>query len=46
LRLQRLYEHVRTHNWLAVYTEGHLFLALMPDGGIYEFEPMKKGKPQ
>jgi para-nitrobenzyl esterase len=23
---------------------GHLFLALMADGGIYEFEPVVKGK--
>jgi len=25
-----------------VVKEGHLFLALMADGGIYEFEPMVK----
>jgi para-nitrobenzyl esterase len=24
---------------------GHLFLALMADGGIYEFEPITKTKP-
>ena len=23
--------------------DGHLFLALMADGGTYEFEPIKKG---
>jgi len=24
---------------------GHLFLALMTDGGIYEFEPIANAKP-
>jgi uncharacterized lipoprotein YbaY len=28
-----------------VVKDGHLFLALMADGGIYEFEPVKKPKP-
>jgi para-nitrobenzyl esterase len=28
-----------------VVKDGHLFLALMADGGIYEFEPLKKTKP-
>jgi para-nitrobenzyl esterase len=27
-----------------VLRNGHLFLALMADGGIYEFEPVMKGK--
>jgi heat shock protein HslJ len=27
-----------------VIRDGHLFLALMADGGIYEFEPIAKGK--
>lgn len=26
-----------------VIKDGHLFLSLMADGGIYEFEPIKKG---
>jgi hypothetical protein len=26
--------------------DGHLFLALMADGGIYEFEPLASAKPQ
>jgi hypothetical protein len=25
-----------------VIKDGHLFLSLMADGGIYEFEPIKK----
>jgi hypothetical protein len=25
-----------------VMTDGHLFLSLMADGGIYEFEPVTK----
>jgi putative lipoprotein len=28
-----------------VVKDGHLFLALMADGGIYEFEPLAKAKP-
>lgn len=28
-----------------VMKDGHLFLSLMADGGIYEFEPVKKPKP-
>ncbi|MGH9145711.1 MAG: META domain-containing protein [Vicinamibacterales bacterium] len=28
-----------------VMKDGHLFLSLMADGGIYEFEPIKKTKP-
>ena len=28
-----------------VMMDGHLFLALMADGGIYEFEPIGKAKP-
>jgi heat shock protein HslJ len=28
-----------------VIKDGHLFLSLMADGGIYEFEPMKQTKP-
>jgi para-nitrobenzyl esterase len=27
-----------------VVRDGHLFLSLMADGGIYEFEPVTKGK--
>ena len=26
-----------------IVKDGHLFLSLMADGGIYEFEPVKKG---
>jgi heat shock protein HslJ len=29
-----------------VMKQGHLFLALMADGGIYEFEPLASAKPQ
>ncbi len=25
--------------------DGHLFLSLMADGGIYEFEPITESKP-
>jgi heat shock protein HslJ len=28
-----------------VFKDGHLFLSLMADGGIYEFEPVAGGKP-
>ena len=28
-----------------IIKDGHLFLSLMADGGIYEFEPMKPTKP-
>lgn len=28
-----------------VVRDGHLFLSLMADGGIYEFEPVEKTKP-
>jgi para-nitrobenzyl esterase len=28
-----------------VMKEGHLFLALKADGGIYEFEPLASAKP-
>lgn len=28
-----------------VIKDGHLFLSLMADGGIYEFEPIKKSNP-
>ena len=28
-----------------VLKDGHLFLSLMADGGIYEFEPLVKAKP-
>jgi para-nitrobenzyl esterase len=28
-----------------VVKDGRLFLSLMADGGIYEFEPVKKTKP-
>jgi hypothetical protein len=28
-----------------VIKDGHLFLALMADDGIYEFEPVIKAKP-
>jgi para-nitrobenzyl esterase len=28
-----------------VVKDGHLFLALMADGGIYEFEPVEKTRP-
>ena len=31
-------EYVRSY----VMKDGHLFLSLMADGGIYELEPMKK----
>jgi len=33
-------------NPLIVMKDGHLFLALMADGGIYEFEPLALAKPQ
>jgi hypothetical protein len=29
-----------------VIKDGHLFLALMADGGIYEFEPRPATKPE
>jgi para-nitrobenzyl esterase len=29
-----------------VIKDGHLFLSLMADGGIYEFEPLPKGQPK
>jgi para-nitrobenzyl esterase len=29
-----------------VIKNGHLFLALMADGGIYEFEAINKSNPQ
>jgi para-nitrobenzyl esterase len=29
-----------------VIREGHLFLALMADGGIYEFEPVSRANPE
>jgi para-nitrobenzyl esterase len=29
-----------------VIKDGHLFLALMADGGIYEFEPINKSNPK
>ena len=28
-----------------VVKDGHLFLSLMADGGIYEFEPVRTSKP-
>jgi len=36
-RLVRQYPHVRSY----VIRDGHLFLSLMADGGIYEFEPAR-----
>ncbi|HEU4341059.1 MAG TPA: hypothetical protein VFU31_05765, partial [Candidatus Binatia bacterium] len=35
------WEFVRSY----VIKEGHLFLSLMADGGIYEFEPIGGPKP-
>ena len=29
-----------------VVKDGHLFLSLMADGGIYEFEPVAKTNPK
>jgi para-nitrobenzyl esterase len=34
-RIARDWEYVRSY----VMRDGHLFIALMADGGIYEFEP-------
>jgi para-nitrobenzyl esterase len=43
-----LHDHIVRH-WgnirSYVIRDGHLFLALMADGGIYEFEPATQGKP-
>ena len=39
-RIVKDWEFVRSY----VMKEGHLFLALMADGGIYEFEPMASGE--
>jgi para-nitrobenzyl esterase len=36
-RLVRQYPHIRSY----VIRDGHLFLSLMADGGIYEFEPAR-----
>ncbi len=38
-RLPRQWQYVRSY----VMKDGHLFLSLMADGGIYEFEPMVEG---
>ena len=40
-RLVRHFPLIRSY----VIKDGHLFLALMADGGIYEFEPMPPAKP-
>ena len=40
-RIAKHWEFVRSY----VIKDGHLFLSLMADGGIYEFEPMGGSKP-
>lgn len=40
-RIVKDWEYVRSY----VIKDGHLFLALMADGGIYEFEPIPDTKP-
>jgi putative lipoprotein len=40
-RMPRDWEHVRSY----VLKDGHLFLALMVDAGIYEFEPVAQENP-
>ena len=35
------WQHIRSY----VIRDGHLFLSLMADGGIYEFESMRKAQP-
>jgi len=40
-RLVKHWSFVRSY----VIKDGHLFLSLMADGGIYEFEPLAGGKP-
>jgi para-nitrobenzyl esterase len=40
-RVAKDWEFVRSYT----IREGHLFLALMADGGIYEFEPIAGSKP-
>ena len=41
LRLSLRVDHPRSY----VMKDGHLFLALMADVGIYEFEPLASAKP-
>jgi para-nitrobenzyl esterase len=38
-RVVRDWEYVRSY----VLEDGHLFLSLMADGGIYEYEPLPSG---
>lgn len=38
-RIVKQWPHIRSY----VMRDGHLFLALMTDGDIYEFEPVEKG---
>ena len=40
-RLMRDWQFVRSY----VIKDGHLFLSLFADGGIYEFEPMQQTRP-
>jgi para-nitrobenzyl esterase len=40
-RIVTHWNHVRSY----VIRDGHLFLALIADGGIYEFEPLVREKP-
>lgn len=39
-QIVKQWDHIRTY----VIRDGHLFLALMADGGIFEFEPIEKGR--
>jgi para-nitrobenzyl esterase len=40
-RITKDWKYVRSY----VIKDGHLFLSLMADGGIYEFEPLAKSQP-
>jgi hypothetical protein len=44
-RISRLVEEYCACIRSYVTKDGHLFLSLMADGGIYEFEPVTKTKP-
>jgi heat shock protein HslJ len=41
-QIARQWESIRSF----VLRDGHLFLSLMADGGIYEFEPLESRRPQ
>ena len=41
-QIVKQWENIRSY----VMKDGHLFLALMADGGIYEFEPRASTKPE